>query len=183
MEGSNLSAPFHATEYDPKSKKHFFSIMIRMIAACARNRIMGAGGTLPWQIEEDWKYFLETTKNGALLMGRRCYEDFTEYARTREVVVLSRDPSKQFPHAYRADNLTNGLALAATLSPNTWVCGGKGIYEEAMPLAKELYLTQIDADYEGDVCFPDWKNFFPREISRKEITAKGQNLTFLVLGK
>ena len=183
MEGSTLSAPIHATEYEPEPKKHLQNHMIRMIAACARNRVMGAGGTLPWQIQEDWEYFLESTRGGALLMGRRCYEDFTDYVQDREEVVLSRDPSKQFPHAHRADNLTNGLALAATLSPNTWVCGGKGIYEEAMPLAKELYLTQIDADYKGDVCFPDWKNFFPREISRKEITAKGQNLTFLVLGK
>ena len=72
--------------------------MIRMIAACARNRVMGSKGTLPWKIQEDWEYFLKTTGGGVLLMGRRCYEDFTEYASTRKLVVLSRDPDKTFTH-------------------------------------------------------------------------------------
>ena len=70
--------------------------MIRMIAACAHNRVMGAGGTLPWKIKADWDYFLDTTKDGVLIMGRRCYEDFTEYAHTRQVVALSRDPEIVF---------------------------------------------------------------------------------------
>ena len=183
MEGSTLSAPIHATEYEPEPKKHLQNHMIRMIAACARNRVMGAGGTLPWQIQEDWEYFLESTKGGALLMGRRCYEDFTDYVQDREVVVLSRDPSREFPYAHRADNLQDGLDLASSLAPDTWICGGERIYGEAMPLAEELYLTQIDAKYEGDVFFPEWENFFKREISRKEVKLNGLKLTFRVLGK
>lgn len=183
MEGSTLSAPIHATEYEPELKKHLPKYMIRMIAACARNRVMGAGGTLPWQIQEDWEYFLESTRGGALLMGRRCYEDFTDYVQDREVVVLSRDPSREFPYAHQAGNLQDGLDLAASLAPDTWICGGEGIYREAMPLAEELYLTQIDQEYEGDVCFPKWEKVFNREISRKEMNSKAPKLTFLVLGK
>ena len=63
--------------------------MIRMIVACDRNRLIGSKGRLPWQIEEDWEHFLQTTHGGTLIMGRRCYEDFTEYAKLRTVVVLS----------------------------------------------------------------------------------------------
>jgi dihydrofolate reductase len=183
MEGCILSAPIHATEYDPNRQKHFPIKMIRMIAACAHNGVMGAGGTLPWKIAEDWKYFLETTHGDALLMGRRSYEDFTEYAQSRKVVVLSRNPSKKFPHAQQAHNLKEGLAMAAELSSNIWVCGGREIYQEAMVLAEELYLTLIDAEYEGDVYFPKWKKFFTREISRKELTSNQPKLTFLILGK
>ena len=183
MEGSTLSAPIHATEYEPELKKHLPKYMIRMIAACARNRVMGIGGTLPWQIQEDWDYFLKSTKGGALLMGRRCYEDFTDYAQNRKVVVLSRDSSKKFPYAHRAGNLQDGLDQASSLATDTWICGGEGIYREAMSLAEELYLTQIDAEYEGDVFFPEWENFFKREISRKEVKLNGLKLTFRVLGK
>ena len=116
-------------------------------------------------------------------MGRRCYEDFTEYVEGREVVVLSRDPSREFPHAHRAANLQDGLNLAASLATDTWICGGEGIYREAMPISEELYLTQIDGEYEGDVYFPNWENFFKREISRKEVNSNGLKLTFRVLGK
>jgi dihydrofolate reductase len=99
------------------------------------------------------------------------------------VVVLSRDPSQEFPYAQRAGNLQDGLDLASSLAPDTWICGGEGIYREAMPLAEELYLTQIDAKYEGDVFFPEWENFFKREISTKEVHTDGLKLTFRVLGK
>jgi dihydrofolate reductase len=157
--------------------------MIRMIAACARNRVMGKDGTLPWNIRADWNYFLEKTQSGVLLMGRRCYEDFTGYAESRAVVVLSRNSTDPFPHAHRAGSLEEGIETASKLGDDVWICGGASIYEEAMPLAKELFLTQIDADFEGDVKFPSWHQHFAREISRKEITSDGYRLTFSVLAK
>ena len=157
--------------------------MIRMIAACARNRVMGKDGTLPWNIRADWDYFLETTQSGVLLMGRRCYEDFTGYAQSRPVVVLSRNTTHPFPHAHRAGSLREGIQTASKLGDDLWICGGASIYEEAMPLAEELFLTQIDEDFKGDVKFPSWHQHFVREISRKEITSDGYRLTFSVLGK
>ena len=144
---------------------------------------MGKDGTLPWNIRADWNYFLEKTQSGVLLMGRRCYEDFTGYAESRAVVVLSRNSTDPFPHAHRAGSLEEGIETASKLGDDVWICGGASIYEEAMPLAKELFLTQIDADFEGDVKFPSWHQHFAREISRKEITSDGYRLTFSVLGK
>ena len=144
---------------------------------------MGKDGTLPWNIRADWNYFLEKTQSGVLLMGRRCYEDFTGYAESRAVVVLSRNSTDPFPHAHRASSLEEGIETASKLGDDVWICGGASIYEEAMPLAKELFLTQIDADFEGDVKFPSWHQHFAREISRKEITSDGYRLTFSVLGK
>ena len=157
--------------------------MIRMIAACAKNRVMGHKGTLPWKIKEDWEYFLETTKNGVLLMGRRCYEDFTEYASNRQLVVLSRDPQKSFPHASKASCLEEGLKLAQSMGNNVWICGGAEIYKNAMPFSEELYLTQIDEDYDGDVKFPAWDEHFKSEISKKIVTVNGLKLSFLILGR
>ncbi len=154
-----------------------------MIAACARKRVMGRNGTLPWNIRADWDYFLKTTQSGVLIMGRRCYLDFTHYVKTRPVVVLSHNPNLVFPDAHRASNLHDGIRTAAQLGDDIWICGGAKIYKEAMPLAEELFLTQIDADFEGDVKFPQWNMHFRREISRKEISIDGYRLTFSVLGK
>ena len=51
---------------------------ISIIAACSRNRVIGRDGRLPWDIPEDWGYFLDQTSSGTLLLGRRCYEEMRE---------------------------------------------------------------------------------------------------------
>jgi hypothetical protein len=102
---STLSNLNHAIEYEHILKKPISYRMIRMIAACGRNRVMGSSGTLPWKIQKDWEYFLDTTRDGALVMGRKCYEDFVEHAQERKVVALTRNPNLTFAHAQRAGSL------------------------------------------------------------------------------
>ncbi|MFP6900113.1 MAG: dihydrofolate reductase, partial [Opitutales bacterium] len=79
--------------------------MINLIVACARNRVIGKDGRLPWRIREDWEYFLEKTKQGTLIMGRRCYNEMGKHLRDREVIALSRNPEQSFPHARKASSL------------------------------------------------------------------------------
>jgi len=180
---STLSNLNHAIEYEHILKKPISYRMIRMIAACGRNRVMGSSGTLPWKIQKDWEYFLDTTRGGALVMGRKCYEDFVEHAQERKVVALTRNPNLTFAHAQRAGSLKESIRLASAMSNNVWICGGEQIYAEAMPLCEELHLTQIDADFVGDTHFPDWQDHFPNEQSRRETTGNGYPLTFLILQK
>ena len=183
MLGSTLSTPIHAIEYERNSQKLIANPMIRMIAACARNRVMGINGTLPWNIEQDWEHFLETTRDGVMVMGRRCYEDFVEHARNRKVIALSRNPNHNFPHAQRADSLSGALEVASSMGKNIWICGGEEIYREAMPICEELHLTKIDADFNGDAYFPSWEEYFPLEVSRHKVNCEGYSLTFLLLKK
>ena len=53
--------------------------MINLIVACSRYRVIGKDGRLPWKIREDWEYFLEKTKQGILVMGRRCYDEMGKH--------------------------------------------------------------------------------------------------------
>ena len=138
---------------------------------------------MPWSIREDWEYFLETTKDGILIMGRRCYEEFESFADGREVIALSRDPGKSFAHARKAESLNDAIDDCMKRPTTAWICGGREIYEEALPIADKLYLTLIDAPFAGDVFFPPWENLFKRELSRSRIRTKEYKLTFLVLGK
>lgn len=183
MVGSTQFLTIHATEYVHICQKLIANSMIRMIAACARNRVMGMGGTLPWKIQKDWEHFLEITQKDALVMGRRCYEDFVEYASERKVVALSRNPNFQFSHAKKAGNLTQGIEKALKMASNVWICGGEEIYREAMPIAKELHLTLIEGDFEGDSFFPDWTTHFPKVVDRRATSSDGYRLNFLVLTK
>ena len=73
--------------------------------------------------------------------------------------------------------------MASSMGKNTWICGGEEIYLEAMPWCEELYLTQIDASFEGDAFFPSWEEHFPNEVSRREMNFEGYRLAFLVFKK
>ena len=157
--------------------------MVNLIAACGHDRVIGNKGKLPWSIREDWEYFLDTTREGILVMGRRCYEEFENFASAREVIALSRDPSRSFAHARKASSLPEAIAACKAKSRTAWICGGRKIYEEALPLADRLYLTLIDAPFEGDVFFPPWEGIFGRELSRSRLKTGLYDLTFLVLGK
>ena len=116
-------------------------------------------------------------------MGRRCYDDFVEYAPGRKVVVLSQNHQGSFPHARRAYDLESGLQLARSLGPDVWICGGAGIYRSCMELAEELRLTLIDHEFEGDVRFPEWEKHFPVLLNRRDSVCDGHSLAFLTLGK
>ena len=157
--------------------------MINLIVACGKNRVIGRNGKLPWAIKEDWEYFLEKTTGGVLIMGRNCFSEFESYAQEREVIVLTRNPELVFKHAQAAHSLQSALLKAQKLNKTIWICGGERIYEEAMPLANLLYITQIDRCFEGDVFFPEWEKVFRREIFRKEIKAGDLTLQFLVYEK
>ena len=110
---------------------------------------------------------LQSTKGGALLMGRRCYEDFTDYAQDRRWWCSVRF-IEEFPYAWAGNLQDGGSGPPSTQYLGLW--RRRNIRKE--PLAKELYLTQIDAEYEG-MCSSGWENFFKREISRKEVNSNG----------
>jgi dihydrofolate reductase len=152
--------------------------------ACDRNNLIGEKGKLPWNIREDWDYFLKTTQNGILIMGRHCYDEFEEHAKNRKVIALSRNPDHHFPHAHKASSLTESLQMAKNFSEKTvWICGGRNIYQEALPLADRLYLTEIDAEYSGDIYLPSWDAYFTKEISCQTLQTNSAELTFRILSK
>ena len=157
--------------------------MINIIVACSKNGVIGKNGRLPWNIREDWEYFLEKTSVGTLIMGRRCYHEMGKHLLDREVIALSRNPNHSFANARKANSLPEALELAREKDGEIWICGGQAIYEEALPLADRLYLTLIGAEFDGDVFFPSWESTFRRVLSRKETTVDGLSLVFLVLGR
>lgn len=157
--------------------------MINIIVACDRNNLIGRNGTLPWEIIEDWEYFLKQTKDGVLIMGRKCYLDFENHAKMYKVIALSRNPKQNFPFAYKASSLNEALIKAKELKKVVWICGGHSIYQETLPIADRLYLTEIDNEFIGNVYMPDWTPYFTKEISRSIINTKSQRLTFRILSK
>lgn len=139
---------------------------LALIAAVAANGIIGRNGTMPWHLSADLKYFKALTSGKRIIMGRRTWEAFPRPLPNREHVVVSSQ-ALGLPDGVRlVRSLREALALPASAEAPVFVIGGYAMYRDALPLADDLYLTEIEADVEGDVSFPVWDRSQFREVSR-----------------
>jgi dihydrofolate reductase len=150
-------------------------VRIALVAAVARGGVIGRGGALPWHLPEDLRRFRELTTGHAVVMGRKTWDSLPERFRPlpgRRNVVVTRDPSWSAAGAERAGSLEEALRLLAT-EPCVFVIGGAEVFARALPLADELYLTELDLEVEGDTVFPSWDRGAFVETSREPGTSAG----------
>lgn len=129
--------------------------MLALIAAFAQNRIIGRDGRIPWDLPEEKHRFRDLTMGHVLVMGRRTYEEIGFPLPGRETIVVSRTKNFDAPHCVTVPSL--GAALEQAAGRNVFICGGAQLYQEALPLADVLYLTEIHREYAGDTQFPKWE--------------------------
>lgn len=128
---------------------------VAIVVAYSTNRVIGAGGTIPWHLPGDMRYFRELTAGGTVLMGRRTFESLPDAYRplpNRRNLVLSRRVSYAVPGAEVFDDLPAALAAAGH---DCFVIGGAAIYVQALPCCTRVYATEINALIDGDVRFPE----------------------------
>ncbi len=128
---------------------------LSLIAAVARNGVIGKEGGLPWRLPADLKRFKAVTTGHAVIMGRRTWEEIRRPLPGRRNIVLSRDPAFLAPGAEVVPDLAEALARArASQDDEGFVIGGAQLYAAALPLVDRLHLTRLDYDAEGDTLFP-----------------------------
>jgi len=128
---------------------------LTLVAALARNGIIGRDNRLPWHLPADLRFFKQITMGKPLLMGRRTWESIGRPLPGRPMIILSHDRS------YRAVGGTVVHALSEALTaagdaPEIMVIGGAVLFKQTLPQAQRMYLTQVEADVPGDTWFPDW---------------------------
>ena len=126
---------------------------VQLIWAQARDRVIGADGTLPWRLPEDMALFRELTTGGTVVMGRRTWESLPERFRPlpgRTNVVLTSDATWKADGALRASSVEEALAEGRPL----WVIGGGAVYAAFLPHADRLVVTDVDLDVVGDTWAP-----------------------------
>ncbi len=114
-----------------------------MIAAVARNGVIGDGRGMPWHVPEDLAYFKRTTMGHLLIMGRATFDSVGRPLPGRRSIVLTRDRHWQRDGVETAASLPQALELAGP-ADEVFVCGGGQVYAEAMPIADRLLVTEID---------------------------------------
>lgn len=146
---------------------------VTLIAAVARNGVIGRNGAIPWRIPGDLARFKRITMGHPVIMGRRTWESLGRPLPGRRNIVISRTPGFAPTGAEVFTGLAAALAACADAS-EVFVIGGTEAYREALPLADRLVLTEIDADVEGDAHFPPFDRGAWREVSREAHPAGGE---------
>jgi len=135
--------------------------MLTLIAAVARNGVIGKDNQMLWQLPEDLRFFKDATHGHPVIMGRKTWQSLPPRFRPlpgRRNLVVTHDAGFDAPGAECVGSLDAALQRVQG-EPTVFVIGGAQLYAQALPRAQRLLLTEIDRDFDGDTLFPAW----PRE--------------------
>ena len=142
---------------------------------------------MPWHLPADLQWFKATTLGSPIIMGRKTYESIGRPLPGRLNIILSRDSELSIEGCTVVNSLEDALKTAEQADKTKdeiFITGGAHLYNKFLERADTLYLTQIDADLEGDTFFPDYTKYNWQEIQRTEHAADDKNpysLTFIKL--
>ena len=137
-----------------------------LIAAIARNGVIGADNALPWRLPADLRRFRSLTTGHTIIMGRKTWESLRQALPERQNVVVTRKAGYGAAGATVVTSLDAALAAATRPAPIFCIGGGE-LFRAALPRADALYLTEIDRDYAGDATFPPFERAAWREVARE----------------
>lgn len=141
--------------------------MFSIISAIAKNNAIGKDNDLVFHIKEDMKFFRETTRNHTVIMGKKTWESLPGKLKDRKNLVISHTEVED------ADGTITDLDKYIEENKETdeeiFVIGGGSIYKYMLPYSKYLYLTEVDAEPEADIYFPE----FDRKSYKKETIKTG----------
>ena len=147
-------------------------ITLSHITAVSQNNVIGLNNKLPWHIPEDLKYFFKTTKNKALIMGRKTFESLGKALPNRLNVVLTKNRDFKaegaviLPSFDKALNYCRQDDILKKYGEEIFITGGGEIYKQTLPLMDRLYITRIHKEYEGDALYPEIPMDQFKEVSR-----------------
>ena len=168
-------------------------LRIVLVAAVAANDVIGRDGEMPWHLPEDMAHFRETTTGHPVVLGRRTYEsivaglggplpDRTNVVLTRTGVDggasddqdgRSAEDGAGTTRVVEAGSVEAALEVARSDArergvDTVYVAGGETVYEQFLPRADRLVLTELDGSYEGDTRFPTWDREVYSAVERDE---------------
>ncbi|RMF02158.1 MAG: dihydrofolate reductase, partial [Alphaproteobacteria bacterium] len=142
-------------------------LQVVIVVACARNRVIGQAGDLPWRLASDLKFFRAQTMGKPVIMGRKTYESIGKPLAGRDNIVVTRNPDFAPPGIIVTASLAQAFEEAGERARQRGVSeiaviGGAEIYEQALPHCDTIILTEVHGEYEGDAFFPrieesDWR--------------------------
>jgi dihydrofolate reductase len=149
--------------------------------ARARNGVIGREGGLPWRLSADLAFFKKTTMGKPVIMGRKTWDSLPiRPLPGRLNIVLTRDGSFEPSSAVVCGDFTEAVQIGREQAAEdgveeVCVIGGAALFALALPKAKRIYLTEVDAEVAGDVFFPAFNEADWREVGREDHPADEKN--------
>ncbi|MBT5573667.1 MAG: dihydrofolate reductase [Nitrosomonadales bacterium] len=145
---------------------------ITIIVAISENLVIGHRNTLPWHISEDLKNFKKITLNHSVIMGRKTFESIGKPLKYRRNIVISRNKNLQVSGVEIVSSLDDAICLAKS-EDEVFIIGGEQIYEIALPIATNMFITKVHSTIEGDAFFPNfdenqWKKLTQNDLESEE---------------
>ncbi len=158
-------------------------MQISIIAAMADNRVIGIDNTLPWKLPADMKWFRQHTLGKPVLMGRKTFDSIGKALPNRTNLIVTHDRTFSAPGCIICYEIDEALQQMADVD-EVMIIGGASFYEQLLPRADRLYLTQIHAAIDGDAYFPEFDATMWREVKRIDCAADEKNAypySFIIL--
>lgn len=149
---------------------------IALIAAQAKNRVIGRGAAIPWKVKGEQQLFRSITMGGTLIMGRKTYDSIGRPLPGRTTIVVSRNRDLIIEGCIVCSSLTDAIDQARQTGAPVFIAGGGEMYRQAMDQADEIHLTTIDTEAEGDIFFPEMPGGF--EVTEETSFESNINYTY-----
>ena len=152
---------------------------LALIVAQGRNRVIGNENRLPWYLPEDLRYFKQVTLGKPIIMGRKTYESIGKPLPGRTNIVITRDPDWFAEGVKLSASLEEAVEIAEAQAlvdgvDEAVIIGGAQIYAQSLSLVDRLYMTEVDAEPEGDAWFPEVDYSLWSELARESFPAGDQ---------
>ena len=127
---------------------------ISLIVAAAQNGVIGSDNQLIWRLPDDLKQFKRLTTGHPIIMGRKTFDSIGKPLPNRTSIVITRSEEWFLEGVLVVNSVEEAVEAAKkTGTEEAFVIGGAEIYRLTLPIADKIYLTEIQADFEGDAYF------------------------------
>jgi dihydrofolate reductase len=161
------------------------TLPLALVVARARNGVIGRDGKLPWRLKSDMALFKATTWDKPVIMGRKTWDSLPKKPLPGRLnIVLSRDGAFAPETALVCERFQEAVDIGREHAEEdgaeeVCVIGGTAVFALALPKARRLYLTEVEADLEGDAWFPPFDESAWREVRRQSYPAgEGDDYAF-----
>lgn len=146
---------------------------LSIIAAVAKNNVIGNENKLLWNIPLDMKFFKNTTTDHTIIMGRKTFLSIGRALPNRRNIVITRDKTFSFENVEVFHSVDEIISLFKDTAKEAFIVGGADIYKQMLPIVDKLYITHVDEEFIGNTTFPKidkniWKKESENKVERSE---------------
>ena len=150
---------------------------LSILAAMAKNRVIGRNNTLPWHLPADLKHFKSLTMGHPIIMGRKTYESIGKPLPDRTNIIVTNQTNFHAPGTMLVNSVEEALRISKDASPandESFIIGGAELYRQTLRFCHRMYITEIQSDFEGDTFFPAFNHEEWRETAREKHQGNGK---------